>query len=57
MLDLYSILIISPEAWNGHFVSKHHYAVSLANRGYKVYFLNPPSNLLSEINISSTKYI
>lgn len=38
------ILIISPEAWGMNFVSKHHYAVHLAERGNQVYFLNPPSN-------------
>ena len=39
-----TILLISPEAWGTSFVSKHHYAVHLANRGNKVYFLNPPGN-------------
>jgi hypothetical protein len=51
-----NILIISPESWNGHFVSKHHYAVTLANNGYKVYFLNPPNNALTHIKIEETKY-
>ena len=37
-----TILIISPESWGMNFVSKHHYAIELANRGSKVYFLNPP---------------
>jgi len=37
-----SILIISPEPWDHIFVSKHHYAISLAQRGNHVYFLNPP---------------
>ena len=36
------ILIISPEPWGKSFVSKHHYAVSLAKQGNQVYFLNPP---------------
>lgn len=35
------ILIISPQAWGKMFVSKHHYAVELANLGNTVYFLNP----------------
>jgi hypothetical protein len=50
------ILIISPEPWNGHFVSKHHYAVTLVKEGYEVYFLNPPENGLKDINIIKTKY-
>jgi len=37
-----TILIISPEPWDGHFVSKHHYACELARRGHKVLFLGPP---------------
>src|SRR5664279_4576565 len=37
-----TILIISPQAWGKMFVSKHHYAVELAKRGNRVYFLNPP---------------
>jgi len=51
-----SILIISPEEWNGHFVSKHHYAINLAKRGAKVYFLNPPNNILKDINVIATEY-
>ncbi len=50
------ILIISPEPWTGHFVSKHHYAITLASKGYKVYFLNPPNNDLNNIKINQTKY-
>ncbi len=38
-----SILIISPEPWDHIFVSKHHYAVHLSQRGNRVYFLNPPA--------------
>lgn len=37
-----TILIISPEPWDGHFVSKHHYARELAQRGHKVLFHGPP---------------
>jgi glycosyltransferase involved in cell wall biosynthesis len=50
------ILIISPEPWEGHFVSKHHYAITLARQGYHVYFLDPPDTSLSEIQVNSTKY-
>jgi len=50
------ILIISPESWDGHFVSKHHYAVTLAHQGYDVYFLNPPIPHLKTIKIQKTDY-
>jgi len=44
MLSLHdkTILILSPQSWGKMFLSKHHYAVELARRGNKVYFLNPP---------------
>lgn len=48
-----SILIVSPEPWSHLFVSKHHYAVHLASRGNKVFFLNPPSKSKS---INPTEY-
>jgi glycosyltransferase involved in cell wall biosynthesis len=38
-----NILLISPEPWGINFVSKHHYAIELAKRVNKVYFLNPPT--------------
>ncbi|MDO9460743.1 MAG: hypothetical protein Q7N95_11595 [Alphaproteobacteria bacterium] len=37
-----TILLISPEPWEGHFVSKHHYAMELARRGHQVLFYGPP---------------
>ncbi len=37
-----TILLISPQSWGKMFVSKHHYAVELAKKGNRVYFLNPP---------------
>jgi glycosyltransferase involved in cell wall biosynthesis len=37
-----TILILSPQMWGTMFLSKHHYACSLAKRGNRVYFLNPP---------------
>ncbi len=37
-----TILILSPQNWGTMFLSKHHYAVELAKRGNKVFFLNPP---------------
>lgn len=47
------ILVISPEPWDHIFVSKHHYAIHLAKRGNKVFFLNPPSKAYS---LKSTNY-
>lgn len=43
-----SILLISPQPWQHIQVSKHHYAIKLAERGNKVYFLNPPSTEYEE---------
>lgn len=37
-----TILILSPQSWGTMFLSKHQYAVALANRGNQVFFLNPP---------------
>lgn len=48
-----SILLISPEPWTHVFVSKHHYAVYLAKRKNKVFFLNPPT---SEYAVDKTEY-
>jgi hypothetical protein len=42
MLNNKTILILSPQAWGQMFISKHHYAIELAKRGNKVYYLNPP---------------
>jgi hypothetical protein len=38
------ILILSPQSWGKMMLAKHHYAIELAKRGNKVYFLNPPDN-------------
>lgn len=42
-----AILLVSPENWDAHAVSKHHYAKALASLGHKVLFLNPskPSSI------------
>lgn len=45
------ILLISPESWGQNFVSKHHYAKELANRGNAVFFLNRPSTSFQSENI------
>ncbi|HEV2353607.1 MAG TPA: hypothetical protein VGR89_05155, partial [Puia sp.] len=37
-----TILVISPQSWGKMSLSKHHYAIELAKRGNRVYFLNPP---------------
>lgn len=50
-----SVLIISPEYWSEHFVSKHHYAMMLADLGYHVYFLNPPDVDRSDITVESVR--
>lgn len=42
MLRNKTVFLISPEDWNFVFVSKHHYAMELAKRGNKVFFINPP---------------
>ena len=51
-----TVLIISPESWDAHTVSKHHYATTLAEVGYKVLFLNPPDHSLKEVLIDNTDY-
>lgn len=51
-----ALLIISPEPWDGHFVSKHHYAIALASEGYNVYYLEPPDVSLTEVQVKPTNY-
>lgn len=50
-----TFLLISPEPWSHLFVSKHHYAIHLGDRGNKVFFLNPPIRR-SSIKITATEY-
>jgi glycosyltransferase involved in cell wall biosynthesis len=38
-----TVYIISPERWGTMKVSKHHYALELADMGCKVFFIEPPS--------------
>jgi hypothetical protein len=47
-----TILLISPEPWDHIFVSKHHYAITLAGKNNNVFFLNPPSQTFA---ITETK--
>lgn len=37
-----TVLMIAPETWSHNFLSKHHYALALAQRDNKVFYLNPP---------------
>jgi glycosyltransferase involved in cell wall biosynthesis len=43
-----AILVISPQPWEHIAISKHHYALELARRGNRVFFLEPPDASLSE---------
>jgi hypothetical protein len=54
-LNNQTILIISPEYWGINRISKHHYALELAKRNNTVYFLNPPSIILNNYDISLKK--
>lgn len=40
-----TILILSPQSWRGMWVSKHHYALTLADMGHNVWFMEPPKVL------------
>lgn len=46
-----AILLISPEPWDAHAVSKHHYARTLAAEGHQVLFLDPPVPGMREIRL------
>jgi glycosyltransferase involved in cell wall biosynthesis len=37
------VYIISPEQWGDMKISKHHYSLELADRGCRVFFIEPPS--------------
>ena len=50
-----NILLISPEPWDTHTVSKHHYARILAERGSVVFFLNPPDDSQGGFRIEKEK--
>ena len=55
-----TILLISQQDWGTMFISKHHYAVELAKRGNKVFFLNSPVRDRSlkpgEVIVEATAY-
>ena len=46
-----AVLIISPEKWSAHPVSKHHYARVLARQSRPVLFAEPPDPRLSEVRL------
>ena len=48
-----TILLVSPQKWGEMHISKHHYAIELANRGNRVYFVNPPSSNTRGISFKS----
>ena len=50
-----NVLIISPEEWSAHTVSKHHYAMTLARRRATVFFLNPPDDSLKRMKIEQVE--
>jgi glycosyltransferase involved in cell wall biosynthesis len=55
-----TIIILSPQAWGQMFLSKHHYAITLARQGNKVFFLNPPKQgrlgLAGDIKIAPSNH-
>lgn len=48
-----TIFLLSPQPWGNMHVSKHHYAIELAKRGNRVYFVNPPDFNSDKIRIES----
>ena len=51
-----TILVISPQPWDGFKVSKHHYCEELAALGHAVYFIEPPKQSgKREVNVAETE--
>ena len=46
-----AVLLISPEPWHAHPVSKHHYARALAHQGRPVLFLEPPDPAIRQLRL------
>ncbi|MDF2187068.1 hypothetical protein [Paraflavitalea sp. CAU 1676] len=46
------IYLLSPERWGAMRISKHHYAIELAERGNTVYFIEPPDLSHTGITVS-----
>jgi glycosyltransferase involved in cell wall biosynthesis len=49
-----TVFLISPERWGKMRISKHHYALELADRGCTVYFIEPPTLETSGVMIKPT---
>lgn len=49
-----TVYLISPERWGKMRISKHHYALELADRGCTVYFIEPPTLETKGVTIRST---
>jgi hypothetical protein len=49
-----TVYLISPERWGKMRISKHHYALELADRGCTVYFIEPPTLETSGVTIKPT---
>lgn len=49
--------VISPQPWTGFQVSKHHYTRALADRGWRVVFVDPPFDLghSGQIELTATE--
>ena len=50
-----NILLISPEHWSASGVSKHHYAMTLATTGHRVFFLGPPEAATVSLALASVE--
>ncbi|GAA4753483.1 glycosyltransferase family 4 protein [Flavisolibacter ginsenosidimutans] len=52
-------LLVSPQPWGKMYLSKHNYAIELAEAGNKVFFLNPPTykKKPGRFNISSKEIL
>lgn len=52
-------LLVSPQPWGKMYLSKHNYAMELAEGGNRVYFLNPPTyqKLPGRFGIKSTEIL
>ena len=48
-----ALLLISPESWDSHSVSKHHYARVLARQGFHVLFVEPPDASLRKMCLTT----
>jgi len=48
-----TVYLLSPERWGTMKVSKHHYALELAERGCRIFFIEPPSLAHKGISIVS----